>query len=409
MLASSRSGKWPNHGCRKRQSKFPESTYLPEITYELANCYQNLQKTAKSLELFEDVANKNRNEIGARARFMMGEVYFSQKEFAKAIQEFQKVMYGFGAQQAAEPIKNWQARSAVEAGRCAELLIGDLQGERRAKRSRLLAVSINTCWISIQSTSLRAKRRLASVLSKKCRDSDRNYHAALRTLCLWKYLCWLLFAMQLAMPIDVRYAWGQEGRSQENSPGVPSSEIQALESDARQAAANPVRATNAGKVEGMNFLTLMVRGGWFMVPIGVVSVLVVAIGLERAYVLRQSRLIPTGLVRSLGALARESESLDPKAAYRLCQLLPSATANVIRTMLLENGAAPCRSRRRDPRGIAARSGPIVYWCSLAESLRRHCALVGIARNGRGLDAVVSRFVTDWAIAKSKPVSFARDL
>lgn len=118
---------------QEAQSKFPESTYLPEITYELANCYQNLQKTAKSLELFEDVANKNRNEIGARARFMMGEVYFSQKEFAKAIQEFQKVMYGFGAQQAAEPIKNWQARSAVEAGRCAELLIGDLQGERRGK------------------------------------------------------------------------------------------------------------------------------------------------------------------------------------------------------------------------------------------------------------------------------------
>ena len=64
---------------------------------------------------------------------MMGEVYFAQKEFAKAIPEFRRVMFGYGAQQAPDTVKNWQARSAVEAGRCAELLIGDLSGENRTK------------------------------------------------------------------------------------------------------------------------------------------------------------------------------------------------------------------------------------------------------------------------------------
>ncbi len=42
-------------------------------------------------------------------------------------------MYGFGATQAPPEIKNWQARAAVEAGRCSDLLIGDLRGDARVK------------------------------------------------------------------------------------------------------------------------------------------------------------------------------------------------------------------------------------------------------------------------------------
>jgi DNA-binding transcriptional regulator GbsR (MarR family) len=42
-------------------------------------------------------------------------------------------MYGFGGTQAAEDAKNWQARSAFEAGRCSEIFIADLKGERRKK------------------------------------------------------------------------------------------------------------------------------------------------------------------------------------------------------------------------------------------------------------------------------------
>ena len=63
----------------------------------------------------------------------MGEVYFSQRDFAKAIAEFQRVMYGFGAEKAPEDIKNWQAKSAFEAARCSEVLIENLKGEARNK------------------------------------------------------------------------------------------------------------------------------------------------------------------------------------------------------------------------------------------------------------------------------------
>lgn len=53
---------------------------------------------------------------------MMGEIHFAAKTFDKALPEFQRVMYGFGAEQAPAEIKNWQAKSGFEAGRCAELL-----------------------------------------------------------------------------------------------------------------------------------------------------------------------------------------------------------------------------------------------------------------------------------------------
>jgi hypothetical protein len=42
-------------------------------------------------------------------------------------------MFGYGGTQAPEDIKNWQARSAFEAGRCSEITIGDLTGDRRKK------------------------------------------------------------------------------------------------------------------------------------------------------------------------------------------------------------------------------------------------------------------------------------
>lgn len=111
----------------------PESNLLPIARYEQAVALQNLKKADEALKLFEAIAEEQRNELGARARFMEGELYFAQKEYAKAVQTFQKGMYGFGGTQAPAEVKNWQARSAYEAGRCSEVLIGDLTGERRKK------------------------------------------------------------------------------------------------------------------------------------------------------------------------------------------------------------------------------------------------------------------------------------
>ncbi|MEQ1824885.1 MAG: tetratricopeptide repeat protein [Pirellula sp.] len=114
-------------------TKLPGSPYIHVAKYELAYARQSQRKTNEALQLYSEVAEDQRNEIGARSRFMMGEVFFSDREFAKAISEFQKVMYGYGGTQAPDDIKNWQARAAYEAGRCSEVLISDQKGDRRKK------------------------------------------------------------------------------------------------------------------------------------------------------------------------------------------------------------------------------------------------------------------------------------
>ncbi len=114
-------------------SRFPQSQFRPIALYELAYAKQNSRKHAEAINHYTEVADNYRNELGARSRFMIGELLFAERDFAKAIAEFQKVMYGYGATQAPEEIKNWQARSAFEAGRCSEILIADLTGERKQK------------------------------------------------------------------------------------------------------------------------------------------------------------------------------------------------------------------------------------------------------------------------------------
>ncbi|WP_197452232.1 tetratricopeptide repeat protein [Rosistilla carotiformis] len=111
---------------------YPSTAYLPQVFYETGYCYQQLKQYPKALQYYGQVAANYRDEVAARARFMMGEIHFSERELTKAIPEFQRVMFGFGGDKAPAEIKNWQAKSAFEAGRCGELLIQSTAGEKRA-------------------------------------------------------------------------------------------------------------------------------------------------------------------------------------------------------------------------------------------------------------------------------------
>jgi len=108
--------------------KHPETPYLAEALYEQGWAQQNLNKLAEALDLYSQASEKSRSEVGARARFMMGEIHFAQKNFAEAIAQFQRVMYGYGGAQAPEEIKRWQAKAGLEAGQCAALLAGQASG-----------------------------------------------------------------------------------------------------------------------------------------------------------------------------------------------------------------------------------------------------------------------------------------
>ncbi len=96
-------------------------------------------------------------------------------------------------------------------------------------------------------------------------------------------------------------------------------------------------AEGAPAVEPINLWRLLLSGGWFMVPIVVMSLITVTFIIERAFGLRKNRVIPRRLVRELGALAEQEGPFDPRKAYQLCQQFPSAAARVAQAMLLRVG------------------------------------------------------------------------
>lgn len=83
-------------------------------------------------------------------------------------------------------------------------------------------------------------------------------------------------------------------------------------------------------------LELLTKGGWLMAPIGLMSILVVAVAVERLLGLRRSRVMPRALARGLRQLA-EVGDFEPRTAYRFCRDYPSATARVVTAMLAKAG------------------------------------------------------------------------
>lgn len=88
---------------------------------------------------------------------------------------------------------------------------------------------------------------------------------------------------------------------------------------------------------GLSLISLLMRGGWFMLPLGFLSLAVVAIGVERFVTLRKEKLFPHKLVRKLSLLSQIDGGLDPRRAYQTCQEYPSSAAYVIRNALTRVG------------------------------------------------------------------------
>jgi len=90
-------------------------------------------------------------------------------------------------------------------------------------------------------------------------------------------------------------------------------------------------------IESINIFHLLVQGGFFMIPILLMSLLVVTFTIERFIGLRRMRVLPEALVAGLGQLGGPQGGFDPRKAYKLCQQYPSAAATVVRAMLLKVG------------------------------------------------------------------------
>lgn len=95
--------------------KFPESPLQPEALYEQAYATQKSGKLDDAIGLYEQVTGKTDREVAARARFMIGEVFFEKKDHEEAVRNFFKVAYGYS-------YPTWQANAQYEAARCFEVL-----------------------------------------------------------------------------------------------------------------------------------------------------------------------------------------------------------------------------------------------------------------------------------------------
>jgi biopolymer transport protein ExbB len=89
--------------------------------------------------------------------------------------------------------------------------------------------------------------------------------------------------------------------------------------------------------KGISLLSLLSKGGLFMVPLVGLSVLMLVITVERFISLRAEKTIPPELVLALGKLSTQSEGFDPRNAYRICQAHPSVTSTIVQAMLIKVG------------------------------------------------------------------------
>ena len=132
-------------------------------------------------------------------------------------------------------------------------------------------------------------------------------------------------------------------------------------------------------MEGIDIFSLIMKGGGFMIPIGLMSLVMVTFVIERSIGMRQDRVIPPLLVDELGELADSQSAFDPRQAYRVCQRNPSAAANVIRSMLVKVGRpqseiehAVAESSDREANRIYAN----VRWLNLAAAVTPLMGLLG---------------------------------
>ena len=124
---------------------------------------------------------------------------------------------------------------------------------------------------------------------------------------------------------------------------------------------------------------LLLSGGVFMIPLGLLSVLAATFIIERAFALRRRRVIPPKLVQALGQLTAQDEPLDPRQAYQICQQFPSAAAKVIQAMLLRVGRPHAELERavaETSQREAERLHGNVRWLTLAAAVSPLLGLLG---------------------------------
>ncbi len=88
--------------------KFPQSA---DAQYGIAYALQQQGQLDSAVELYNQITQATETETAAKARFMIGEIKFGQKQYGDAIENFLTVTVGY-------PYESWQALARFETARC---------------------------------------------------------------------------------------------------------------------------------------------------------------------------------------------------------------------------------------------------------------------------------------------------
>lgn len=99
-----------------------ESSSKWQAKFEIAQALKELNRSAEAAAEFAEVADHQRDVLGAEARYQLGALLLADGKHSQAAREFQRLMYGFGGQDAPQEIRTWQLKSGLEAGQCAQIV-----------------------------------------------------------------------------------------------------------------------------------------------------------------------------------------------------------------------------------------------------------------------------------------------
>jgi len=185
------------------------------------------------------------------------------------------------------------------------------------------------------------------------------------------------FALMMGVPAGI--VFGQEvprGGAAVASPEteVDATEIAAIMADESQAAEVPESTPS-----GIDLLTLISRGGAFMIPIAIMSFLVVALAVERMVMLRRRKILPPKLIERLQALSEPVERFNPTAAMQACEQYRSPAGRVVQAMLLRTGQPLADVERAAAESISREAESYaspIRWLTLAAAATPLMGLLG---------------------------------
>nr|WP_184308233.1 MotA/TolQ/ExbB proton channel family protein [Aporhodopirellula rubra] len=178
-----------------------------------------------------------------------------------------------------------------------------------------------------------------------------------------------------SVPSPISTAHAQDSEDGQNVEIIDAADIEDVMNEA------PVTAIGDGSdaPSGIDLLSLFRRGGWFMAPIGLMSMLVVTLAVERTLSLRTSKVMPHALMEELSDLAASQDHFPPSTAWEVCHEHRSPAARVVMSMLMRTGQPLGEIERTGTETIqreADRYAAPVRWLTLAAAATPLMGLLG---------------------------------